>query len=242
MVTFLIKKMNGLYSIRKKGETELFDPWPEKYDQWFTTPIGALVKRYEVELILDLLDPRSGETVLDAGCGTGVFTLDILSFGTHVTGVDISLPMLLRAMKKSKEYSFQAVLADMSTLPCLDNAFDKVVSITALEFIEDAKGAMEELFRVTRQGGRIVVATLNRLSPWADRWRVEAKNGHSLFKKAIFRSPDELLALVPFNGVIRTAVHFQKEDDPLHAAEIEKEGQRKSLNTGAFVLGCWQKP
>jgi ubiquinone/menaquinone biosynthesis C-methylase UbiE len=220
---------------------ELFDEWPEKYDGWFTTPIGLLIKKYESELLLHLLRPWSDEFILDAGCGTGVFTLDILSFGTHVIGVDLSLPMLSRAAQKTRGYQFQAVLADISFLPFPRNAFDKVVSVTALEFIEDGKGAMEELFRVTRKGGRIVVATLNRLSPWADRRRAEAKKGHSLFKKAIFRSPDELLALAPVEGVIRTAVHFQKEDDPLHAPEIEKEGQRKGLNTGAFVVGCWQK-
>lgn len=221
---------------------ELFDEWPEKYDEWFTTRTGLLVKKYESELLLHLLRPRPDEIILDAGCGTGVFTLDILSFGTHVIGVDLSLPMLSRAAQKTRGYTFQTVLADTSFLPFPKNAFDKVVSVTALEFIKDAKGAMEELFRVTRKGGRIVVATLNRLSPWADRRSAEAKKGHSLFKKAIFRSPDELLALAPVKGVIRTAIHFQNEDDPLHAPEIEKEGQRKGLKTGAFLVGCWENP
>jgi len=220
---------------------ELFDEWPEKYDEWFTTPIGLLVNQYERELLLSLLRPKSDELILDAGCGTGIFTVDILSFGTHVIGVDLSLPMLLRAAKKVRENHFQPVLADISFLPFPRNAFDKVVSVTALEFIEDAKGAMGELFRVTRKRGYIVVATLNSLSPWADRRRAEAKKGHPLFKKVIFRSPDELLALAPVKGVIRTAIHFQKEDDPAHAQAIEKEGQRRGLKTGAFVVGCWQK-
>jgi ubiquinone/menaquinone biosynthesis C-methylase UbiE len=220
---------------------ELFDEWPEKYDKWFTTPIGLLVKKYESDLLLQLLRPKSDEFMLDAGCGTGVFTLDILSLRTRVIGVDLSLPMLLRAAQKTRGYHFQAVLADISSLPFSENAFDKVVSITALEFIEDAKSAMEELFRVTKRGGRIAVATLNSLSPWADRRKAEAKEGHPLFRKAIFRSPDELLALAPVKGVVRTAIHFRKEDDPAHAPDIEKEGQRKGLNTGAFVVGCWQK-
>jgi ubiquinone/menaquinone biosynthesis C-methylase UbiE len=220
---------------------ELFDEWPEKYDRWFTTPIGLLVKKYESELLLNLLSPKSDEFILDAGCGTGVFTLDILSFGTQVLGVDLSLPMLLRGAKKSGGYSFQAVLADISFLPFQESAFDKVVSVTAFEFIEDAKGAMEELFRVTRKGGRIVVATLNKLSPWADRRRAEAGKGHPLFKKATFRSPVELLALAPVKGVIKTAIHFQKEDDPARVPEIERQGQSKGLDTGAFVVGCWQK-
>jgi ubiquinone/menaquinone biosynthesis C-methylase UbiE len=220
---------------------ELFDKWPEKYDAWFTTPIGLLVKKYERELLLSLLRPESDEFILDAGCGTGIFTLDLLSLGTHIIGVDLSLPMLSRAEQKTRAYHFQAVLADISSLPFSENVFDKVVSVTTLEFIEDAKRVIEELFRVTRKGGRVAVATLNSLSPWAERRKAEAKKGHPLFRKAIFRSPDELLAVAPVNGVIRTAIHFQKEDDPAHAPDIEKEGQRKGLNTGAFVVGCWQK-
>jgi ubiquinone/menaquinone biosynthesis C-methylase UbiE len=221
---------------------ELFDEWPEKYDEWFTTPIGLLVKKYESELLIHLSRPKSDEFMLDAGCGTGVFTLDILSLRTRVIGVDLSLPMLSRAAQKTRGYHFQAVLADISFLPFPNNVFDKVVSVTALEFIGDAKKAMQELFRVTKKGGRIVVATLNIFSPWAERRKAEAKKGHPLFKKAIFRSPDELLALAPVKGVIRTAIHFQKEDEPDKVPEIEKEGEKKGLKTGAFLVGSWEKP
>lgn len=221
---------------------ELFDEWPERYDQWFTTPIGLLVRKYESELLLSLLKPRSDEFILDAGCGTGIFTVDVLSFGTHVIGVDLSLSMLSRAAQKTGGSHFEAVLADISSLPFQENGFDKVVSVTALEFIQDAKRAIEELFRVTKKGGRIVVATLNSLSPWAERRKAEAKKGHPLFKNATFRSPDELLALAPVKGLTKTAVHFQKEDDPSQAPEIEKEGQRKVFKTGAFLVGCWEKP
>ena len=220
----------------------LFDEWPKKYDEWFTTPTGLLIKKYESELLLHLLSPGADEFILDAGCGTGVFTLDILSFGTRVIGVDLSLPMLSRAAKKMGGSHFQTVLANISSLPFQENAFDKVVSVTALEFVENAKETMEELFRVTRKGGRLVVATLNSLSPWAERRKAEVKKGHSLFKKAIFRSPDELLALAPVKGVIETAIHFQKEDEPAQAPYLEQEGQRKGLKTGAFLVGCWEKP
>ena len=225
-----------------KEKTQLFDEWPEAYDRWFTTPIGSLVKKYETQLILDQLKPKPGEIILDAGCGTGVFTLDILLSGSQVVGLDISLPMLIQAVKKLKGLPFQMILADILNLPFPGNSFDKVISVTALEFIEDAKRTMGELFRVTKKGGRIVVATLNSLSPWAERRKAEAKKGHPLFKKATFRSPDELLAIAPVEGVIRTAIHFRKEDNPAYATEIEKEGERKGLKTGAFLAGCWEKP
>ena len=224
---------------REKGQ--LFDEWPEAYDKWFTTPIGSLVKKYEAELILDLLKPKKGEIILDAGCGTGIFTTDILSSGSQVIGLDISLPMLIQAKRKLKEYPFWIILADMLNLPFPGSSFDKVVSVTALEFVEDAKGAIGELFRITKRGGCIVVATLNSLSPWASRRKAEAKERHTIFEKAIFRSPQELLSLASVEGVAKTAIHFQKGDHPERAVGIEREGQRKNLNTGAFVAVRWQK-
>jgi ubiquinone/menaquinone biosynthesis C-methylase UbiE len=228
--------------IEEKEKAELFDDWPEKYDQWFSTPIGALVKKYEAELILGLLKPSPGETILDAGCGTGVFTLDILASGPHVIGIDISLPMLTRAAQKARQHSFQKALTDISCLPFSENVFDKVVSVTALEFIEDARAAIIELFRVTKRGGTIVVATLNSLSPWATRRKAEARKGHVLFQKAIFRSPNELRSMAPVDGIIKTAIHFQKEENPAKVPEIELEGDRKGLETGAFVAVRWEKP
>ncbi len=117
----------------------------------------------------------------------------------------------------------------------------KAVSVTALEFVAEASAAIGELFRVTKTGGCIVVATLNSLSPWAARRKEEARKGHKLFEKAFFRSPDEMLSLAPVRGVAKTVIHFQKEDDPRIAAEIESKGRRKDLDTGAFVAVRWQK-
>jgi len=220
----------------------LFDEWPEKYDQWFTTPIGSLVKKYESELMLALLKPAHGEIVLDAGCGTGVFTLDILSSGSQVIGLDISLPMLRRAGEKFEGYPFYPVWGDIAKVPFREGIFDKVVSITAIEFIKDAKRCVAELFRVTKRGGVVAVANLNSLSPWATCRTEAAKKGDSIFRNAIFRSPDDLLSLAPVKGVVRTAIHFQKDDAPEKAMEKEHEGQIKGWDTGAFAAVQWVKP
>jgi len=223
-------------------EKAIFDEWPEKYDQWFTTPIGSLVRKYESELILNFLKPASGEMVLDAGCGTGVFTRDIISGGSQVIGLDISFPMLRRAREKSGGVRFHPIWGDISTLPFREESFDKVVSITALEFITEAKSAVAELIRVTRKGGVVVVATLNSRSPWAKRRREEARKGHSIFSKATLRSPDDLLSLSPVKGLVRTAIHFDKEDSPEKAVDVEREGQTMGWMTGAFAAVRWLKP
>jgi len=227
---------------RQDTQNRLFDEWPDRYDEWFRTPVGTLVKRYESGLLLDLLQPRPGEMILDVGCGTGIFTLDIIESGPSVVGLEISRPMLMRARQKTGGNAFHPITGDMLSLPFADKVFDKTVSMTALEFIEDAQAAVGELFRVTKKGGTIVAATLNSLSPWASRRKQKAAKGHRLFKKMIFRSPEEMRSLAAVDGVLKTAIHFQKDEDPDRAAEIEKEGQTNNLNTGAFLAARWVKP
>lgn len=221
--------------------TKVFDPWPEKYDQWFETPIGKLIKMYETELILEMLGPSKGELILDAGCGTGVFTKDLISAGVKVVGLELSLPMLARAGEKFAGSPFLMTQGDMKTLPFPDHLFDKTVSVTAIEFIKDAKTAVDELFRVTRPGGLILVATLNSLSPWAERRKVSGEKGHSIFRDVVFRSPKEMEKLSEVKGIQKSAIHFQKDDDPAKAKEKEEKGRSIGLDTGAFLASCWQK-
>jgi len=222
---------------------QIFDDWPERYDRWFETPIGRLVRTFESELVLEMLGPRPGERILDVGCGTGIFTADILGKGASVVGLDISLPMLRRSQHRAGWLPFAAVAGDMEELPFAGNSFDRVASITAIEFFRDGAAAVAELFRVARPGAVIVVASLNRLSPWAVRRRDQAERGEKpIFRNAVFRSPEELLACAPVAGEARTAVHFLKDDDPGRAAIIEAEGREANRETGAFVAARWVKP
>jgi ubiquinone/menaquinone biosynthesis C-methylase UbiE len=221
---------------------QIFDDWPEKYDQWFETPIGSLVREYESRLLLEMTRPARGERILDVGCGTGIFTVDLLNAGARVTGLELSRPMLRRAGKKARGLPFSMVQGDMRGLPFAEGSFDKTVSVTAIEFVEDARAAVAELFRVTRPGGHVVVACLNSLSPWAVRRKAAAREGHSIFRHARFRSPEEMAGLASVRALVRTAVHFQKHDDPERAKRIETEGEAQGLATGAFLVIRWEKP
>ena len=224
-------------------DLQLFDEWPDRYEQWFATPIGRIVRQVESHLVLDLVRPATGELLLDVGCGTGVFTTDFIAAGVNAVGLDISHPMLKYALKKTSGISFSAVQGDMCKLPFGDGLFDKAVSITALEFVEDAGSALGELFRVTKAGGYVVVATLNSLSPWAERRKDKTMTGQRhILENAHYRSGDELLALSLYSGISETAVHFDKSEDPGMALVIEESGRRQRLKTGAFVAVRWQKP
>jgi ubiquinone/menaquinone biosynthesis C-methylase UbiE len=242
------------------SEKQRFDDWPERYDRWFETPVGKAVLKYETELILELLRPGRGEWILDAGSGTGIFTRDFLALGAKVVGLDISLAMLVYAEKKTalrqaqdergsmllwsgekgQPLYYSGVTADMTTLPFADRSFDKSVSVAALEFVADEKRAVAELFRVTRPGGVVVVATLNSMSPWAARRSENARRDpESIFNRVFFRSSAQLLAAASVPGIVRTVIHFGKEDDPATFDRSEREGQGRE--TGAFVAARWEK-
>ena len=225
----------------RESNGELFDQWPEKYNSWFSTPIGRLVKRFESELLLEMLAPSKGERILDVGCGTGIFTSDVLSAGPHVVGLDVSKPMLQVAEKMAATSNFHAVVGDMLSLPFPDDYFDKVYSMTALEFVADGERAVSELERVARSGTRIVLTTLNSLSPWAERRKKKAQAGHSLFESMIFRSPEDLRKIAGPKAQVKTAIHFLKSDSPEKAIAIEAQGASVGAETGAFVAVSWKK-
>ena len=150
-------------------------------------------------------------------------------------------PMLLWSGEKGLALYYSGVTADMTTLPFADRSFDKSVSVAALEFVADEKRAVAELFRVTKPGGVVVVATINSLSPWAARRSANARRDpESIFNRVFFRSPAQLLAATSVPGIVRTAVHFGKEDDPATFDRSEREGE--GLDTGAFVAAWWRKP
>lgn len=221
--------------------TALFDTWTDRYDLWFATPIGQLVRWYEAELLLKFLEPQPGERILDVGCGTGIFTIDVLKSGAWVTGIDLSAAMLARAVTRGGD-QFAGLCADMCHLPFADNSFDRVFSMTAIEFVADAATAIAELNRVVKPGGRVVLTSLNSLSPWAEQRRHKAATeGHSLFEQAHFRSPAEMRSLIPVPSQSQTAIHFLKQDPVDRIPEIEQRGMAQGLETGAFLAVRWEK-
>ena len=73
----------------------------EAYDRWYATPLGQWVDRLEKQAVFELLPPLNGLRILEAGCGTGSFTLDLAAQGARVVGMDRSAAMLSRARSQS---------------------------------------------------------------------------------------------------------------------------------------------
>ena len=98
---------------------------------------------------------RPGERVLDVGAGTGVSTEELARSGAYAVGADLSIGML-QAGRRARP-AVPLLAGDALKLPFPDGAFDAVTISFALRNVTDVDGALGELARVTRPGGRLVV-------------------------------------------------------------------------------------
>lgn len=214
---------------------QLFDDLAGSYDSWYETPAGRMVDRIERDAVYAYLEPRAGMKVLDIGCGTGLYALDLAARGVDVTGVDISRPMLERARAKAQDAGLDVRLleADALQLPFGENSFDAVLSVTALEFMPDLSVALREAFRVSKTGGRVVVGLIGRDSDW---WRLydetTRREPGSVFNRARFYTLGELLAAMPGREVQGKAVLFVPPD-----FDYTREDRALALEAGAVKSG-----
>jgi SAM-dependent methyltransferase len=131
------------------------------YARWSETYDGGGNPLIEVEQpvvwsILDRVDPG---TALDAACGTGRHTRRLVDLGHDVMGVDGSPEMLAVAKRSLPEALFRE--GDLCSLPLESASVDLVVCALALEHVADLSGAITELSRVLRSGGRMVLSDLH---------------------------------------------------------------------------------
>jgi ubiquinone/menaquinone biosynthesis C-methylase UbiE len=111
--------------------------------------------------LYDKVDLKNKKNILDVGCGTGAVTLDIAqSTNGQVTGIDIDKEKLDEARKVLLRISnIKLMEADAIDLPFEDETFDLVVFNVVLIYIRDQQKALNEMARVTKNGGH-VMATL----------------------------------------------------------------------------------
>ncbi len=121
------------------------------------------LRQREEAVIMRLLDPGPGESILDAGCGAGYYSLRIMRSGASAYGVDISPAMVEGARARGVE----AVVGDLASLS-LGRRFDKILCAGVLEFCPDHKAVLSRLSDHLKGRGSIVVLVPGR-SPagWA---------------------------------------------------------------------------
>ena len=107
--------------------------------------------------ILDALDPRPGDRLLDIGCGGGLLLRDAIRRGAAATGLDHSPTMVELARERAP--GARIVLGSAERLPFPDRDFTLVSMAVMLFFLEDPVLALGEARRVLEPSGRLAVYT-----------------------------------------------------------------------------------
>lgn len=131
------------------------------------TLAGSYYRAMNAELKL-----QPDDDLLDVGCGSAKLLAEHAGHVRYVAGLDASEIQVRMARRRLAERiaagSAQIVLGDAGRLPWDDARFNVVTSLNALKFVPDLAGALREMRRVLRPGGRAVV-TLGDSNP-ASRW------------------------------------------------------------------------
>ncbi|MDK1031705.1 MAG: class I SAM-dependent methyltransferase [Planctomycetia bacterium] len=135
----------------------------EEFSQWAKTYDSSLLNFFLFNpahsMILSEFAPPEGSLVLDIGCGTGKLLQKLALRGCNVTGLDLCEEMVLVAQAKAERAGAkgQFVVGDSEALPFGDHAFDFVTCSNSFHHYPNQEGAIAEMFRVLKNGGRLIL-------------------------------------------------------------------------------------
>ncbi len=107
------------------------------------------------EHALQWLKLKSGQSLLDVGCGTGLFSDMAFKQGAKVSGVDACENLIDQAKKRNSEISFST--GEMEELPFSDSSYEIVCGFNSFQYAASIKNALTEAKRVLKEDGKLVL-------------------------------------------------------------------------------------
>lgn len=163
------------------------------WERWLNDPNNRDTLALEHRLMMQLLNPVQGCSVLDIGCGIGSDWKPLADAGLTITGLDPSPYMLDIAEKHAPERIalHRGVAED---LPFDDNEFHYAMLNTTLEFVDDPYQALAEACRVAKD--RIFLGVMNKFALKGFKLRVKGFFQESIYNHARFFSVWELKKII----------------------------------------------
>ncbi len=198
---FLNLPESDLACTRQTLEADLANPAQSIYER----------RRLYLAIMQALLaEPVAGRAVLDYGCGTGDWGLMLAGEGANVTFLDLS-PVAIQVTQRRAAASgvadrVRGIARDASDMSCFrDGEFDLIYGSAAVHHTLKYAGALEELLRVLRPGGRLVLAetygnnellNMARRVGWKLRGQAEEQGEEIVFSDAHVRMLRERMTKV----------------------------------------------
>lgn len=154
---------------------DYFDTYAQSWSDLYSRAerVNDLVLRDRKNLAVENLDRLlgPGSKILDAGCGAGLCSLDLMQRGHSIHGVDVAQKMLDLCAETFRAQGlpddrWDLSRRDMAASGFADGEFDGIAALGFLQYQDDEAVVLRELFRILRQGGILVLSgpTKSRIS------------------------------------------------------------------------------
>ena len=172
----------------------MFDEVAARYDRTNDVLSFGLDRRWR-RAVVQALDMRPGEKLLDLAAGTGTSTEPFTDAGVLAVPCDFSLGMLRVGRDRRPDLPF--VAGDATRLPFADAVFDAVTISFGLRNVGDTAAALAEMRRVTRHGGRLVVCEFSHPTwgPWRRVYTEYLMRALPAVARRVSSSPDSYVYL-----------------------------------------------
>jgi demethylmenaquinone methyltransferase/2-methoxy-6-polyprenyl-1,4-benzoquinol methylase len=125
-----------------------------RHFDWLAPVYEKIIGGEDSRILLNLLDLKPDQWILDAGGGTGRIAASLFGEGRKVFVADLSFQMLRQAFRKN---GLRCSACDVRLLPFLDKSFDRIIIVDAFHHFADQPVALSELWRVLRPGGMLMI-------------------------------------------------------------------------------------
>ncbi|MBS1553228.1 MAG: class I SAM-dependent methyltransferase [Bacteroidetes bacterium] len=139
----------------------------EKFYDTIADDFDSIMNMYDTNRRIEVIfndflgnDNLKNKSLLDGGCGTGLFTKKAIEKGAIVTSLDIAPKLVELTIKKNP--TAKGIEGSLLNLPFTDDFFDYVISSDVIEHTPDPLAAVKELIRVLKPGGKICITVPNR--------------------------------------------------------------------------------
>lgn len=209
----------------------MFDQVAPHYDLTNAVLTGGMVRIWRTAARL-AIDPRPGMKILDLAAGTGTSAASYAAYGADVVACDFSAGMMEEGRRRFPDLTF--VTGDAMDLPFADETFDVATISYGLRNVNDPDKALREMLRVTKPGGKLVIAEFSR--PTCVPFR---KLYHFYIGKIMPMITEVVSSDAPAYGYLMESIVDWPDQEAL-AARIQQAGWRaveyRNLTNGIVAL------
>ncbi|PWT70718.1 MAG: hypothetical protein C5B59_20155 [Bacteroidetes bacterium] len=134
----------------KTIQGKLWSIAPEYWSKYFEPGFLPMYKK-----VLEQLELNEDQLVLDAGCGSGLFTSMAIDTGAQVIGIDAASGLLEVARKRNPQNDF--LEEDLEALPFVENSFHVITGFNSFQYAGNFENALRGARRVLKPGGKLVL-------------------------------------------------------------------------------------